>query len=91
MPQGISILLNRDGCWPDLIEKRKRGDLIDLMGSDVGNILSVAALPGGTVQGNTTVTLRLDLPDGKTVLTEVTLKLWRAALEAFEARYGRAY
>jgi hypothetical protein len=91
MPQMMSIILNGDGCWPDLVEKRAKGELIDLMGNDVGNVLQVAALPKGTVSGNTTVTLRLDLPDGKTVMTEVSLKLWRAALEAFEARYGRAY
>jgi hypothetical protein len=84
VPNELNIIADGDGCWPDLNQKRAEGKLIDLMGNDTGPILSLAKLDKGTVGGRSTVTLRIDLPDGKVVLTEVTVRLLKAAVEIFE-------
>lgn len=70
----LSVITNGDNCWPDLKDKR----------FVVGNWVGIARLPNGTVQGNATVTVRIELPDGRTVLAETTLALLSSAIRAFE-------
>lgn len=70
----LSVITNGDNCWPDLKDKR----LV------VGNWVGIARLPNGTAQGNATVTVRIELPDGRTVLAETTLALLSSAMRAFE-------
>jgi hypothetical protein len=69
------VITNGDNCWPDLRTK----------GFVEGQWVGIARLPNGTVSGNATVTVRIELPDGRTVLAETTLALLRNALIAFEA------
>lgn len=88
MPQMLPIHLDGDGCWPDVTKLREEGRLIDLMGSDTGPVLELAALPAGTVSGKASVTVRVNLPDGRVVLTEVTLRLLKLAVDAIATRYG---
>lgn len=70
----LTIITNGDNCWPEL---RKKGFI-------VGQWTGLARLPNGTVQGNPTVTVRIELPDGQTVLAETTLALLSSAIRAFE-------
>ena len=79
---GLSIILDGDGCWPDLVDKAPEQVKWD---SHVG-IPSIAKLPMGTVQGNDSVALRLDMPNGDVILTQLTMKLFLAAADAFRAR-----
>ena len=78
MPQ-LNIHLDGDNCWPDLLEKK----VIHHTGP-----IDVAALAGGMQSGKTSVSIRIDLPDGTTVIAETSLTLFAAAARAFLARYG---
>lgn len=73
--KALSVITNGDNCWPDLKSK----------GFIEGQWVGIARLPNGTVSGNATVTVRIELPDGTTVLAETTLALLRQAMIAFEA------
>lgn len=72
----LQVIMNGDNCWPELKEK----------GFTVGLLEGIALLPNGTVQGNATVTIRVELPDGKTVLAQTTLALLSDAVKAFNIR-----
>lgn len=81
MPE-LSIILDGDGCWPDLHGKPPEQVKWD---SHVG-VPSIARLPMGTVQGNDSVAFRVDLPNGDAIITQLTMKLFLAAADAFRAR-----
>jgi hypothetical protein len=83
MPE-LKIFLDGDGCWPDLPQLAQTDRLIMCMGNQA-NPIQIAAIPGGMVSGKTSVSLRIDLPDGHTVLTETSLALLKTAVEAFVA------
>jgi hypothetical protein len=76
----LHIYPDGEGCWPELevntpnVRPSKR--------------LSLAALPGGMASGAPSVTVRVDLLDGTTVLAETSLALLLTAAEAFKARHG---
>jgi hypothetical protein len=75
----LNIILDGDNCWPDLLEKK----VIHHTGA-----ISVAALPGGMASGKTSVSIRIDLPDGTVLIAETSLQLFASAARAFVARYG---
>ncbi|MDP9266373.1 MAG: hypothetical protein M3O91_09700 [Chloroflexota bacterium] len=81
----MSIVLDGAGAWPDLIAKRERGEVIHLT---EGARLEVAALAGGMTSGKPSVAIRVDLPDGRVVVAETSMRLFLAAAVAFHARYG---
>lgn len=87
----LSIHTHGDECWPDLnpIEERLAdGRVIHLVGTG----LSMARMPEGLASGKSSVTIRVDLPDGRVVLAETSLALLSTAVRAFEAadeREGR--
>jgi hypothetical protein len=68
----LNIVLDGDNCWPELKEK--------------GFTVAVARLPLSTNEGRSTVAFRVELPDGRTVIAEPTLRLIQAAVKAIEAR-----
>lgn len=74
----MSVILDGDGCWPDLQDKK----IIRAIG------LEVAALQGGMKGGSPSVAFRINLEDGQTVIAETSLKLLLAASDLFRARYG---
>lgn len=80
----LNIIMDGDGCWPEL--KVGTEAVINAMGPDAKPI-SVALLDDGMQSGRPSVTIRIDLPDGKTVLTETSLRLFVLAGRAFAARY----
>lgn len=86
MPQSVQVILEGDNCWPDLQEKFRQQRVLDLMGNDVPAI-QFAALPRGMASGRTSVTLRLDSPNGTVVLTELSLAMLGSVTRAIEARY----
>lgn len=79
----LKIILEGDGCWPDLKGNEER--IIHL--KDAGEI-EVAALGGGMTSGRPSVAIRLDLPDGRVVFAETSMRLFLAAARAFAAKYG---
>lgn len=72
----LDVKLDGDNCWPELKEK----------GFIVGTLVAVARLPVSTSGGRSTVAFRIELPDGRTVLAETTLRLIQTAIKAIEAR-----
>ncbi len=75
---GLDLQLDGDNCWLELKEK----------GYIEASLSGIAGLPHGTVEGRPSVTVRIELPDGQTVLAETTLRLFLAAARALLARYG---
>ncbi|MBA7553597.1 hypothetical protein ES705_46191 [subsurface metagenome] len=80
----IKVILEGDNCWTDLAEKIKDGKVTWLRG---GNI-SIAALSKGMASGKPSISIRIDLPDGKVVIAETSMRLFLGAAEAFKAKYG---
>jgi hypothetical protein len=69
----LSVVINGDNCWPEL-----KDNFIE------GKWVGIARLSHGTASGKPTVTVRIELPDGQTVLAETTLDLLSTAIRAFE-------
>jgi hypothetical protein len=78
---GMNIKLDGDNVWPDLRDKT-----IIHLGQDAPPI-SVAVLNGGLASGRPSVAIRIDLPDGQTVVAETTARLFCTAAKAIMARY----
>ena len=77
----MNIKLDGDNAWPDLREK----DVIHL--ANDAPAIEVALLDGGLVSGRPSVAIRIDLPDGRTVLAETTARLFCMAGPAIQAKY----
>lgn len=76
----LDIKLDGDNCWPELRELVGTDRLIDV------ELKAVALLPGGMASGKASVTLRIDLPDGRVVLAQTSADLFCAAARAFVGR-----
>ena len=72
----LKVILEGDGCWRDL----KGKEIIH-----VTEGIQLAMLKEGMKSGASSVAIRIDLPDGKTVMAETSLKLFIKAAAAFEA------
>jgi hypothetical protein len=83
----LNVILNGDGCWPDLPAKRREGKLVDMTGDNAPPI-SAALIRGGMTSGKASVILRIDLPDGLVFLTETSLALFSQAANAMRAASG---
>jgi hypothetical protein len=79
----ITIHLDGDGCWPDLLDGRE----VIHLGNDAPPI-GLALLEGGMLSGRPSVTIRVDLPDGRSVLAETSLGLLESACRAMRIRAG---
>jgi hypothetical protein len=83
----IDLHLSGDRCWPDLPGLFASGQVVDLMGPSAPP-LGMALLPGGMQSGKSSVTFRIELPDGRTLLTETSLALLESAVRAMRIRSG---
>lgn len=83
MASSMTIKLDGDNAWPDLFNQRQR-----LIHIGNGSHIEVAALAGGMTSGRPSVMFRIDLPDGRVVLAETSMRNFLMAARAFEARYG---
>lgn len=81
----LDLRLAGDGAWPELRDKLQRGDVIHLAEESV---LGISALAGGMTSGATSIMFKFELPDGRVVMAETSLKLFLAAAAALRARYG---
>ena len=72
---------NDKPTWPEL----ERENCIHL-GAGAPEI-QVVALEGGMESGRPSIALRLDLPDGKSVIAETSARLFVSAARAIAARY----
>jgi hypothetical protein len=67
-----------DGAFPELMDGRK----VHHVTAPIG----VGVLDGGMVSGNVSVALKLDLPDGSSVLVETSAKLFVQAAAYIKVR-----
>lgn len=68
---------------PILTPEEKR-----ICNGELHKLEAVGVMQKGTAEGAPVVWLRVDLPDGSTVLAQTSLRLFLAAARAFAARYG---
>lgn len=80
---GLNIILDGDGCWPDLRARAQMGNEAPLTQE-----LEVAELAGGMHSGKPSVMIRFNLPNGDVALGETSLALFLSAADAFKARFG---
>lgn len=78
----LHIIADGDNAWPDL---RDRMDTV----IHITAPFAITALASGMTSGKTSVALRIDLPDGRTVIAETSLALLGAAVDTFRAKYGQ--
>lgn len=82
----LNLHLDGDNCWPDL-KGQVGGPKVIHLGNDAPPI-GVAVLPHGMIpSGLPSVTFRIDLPDGRTVLAETSARLFVTAARAILARH----
>lgn len=81
MGVGMDIKLDGDGVWPDLHTR-------SVIRIQHGQTLKVAVIAGGMSGGAPSVAVRIDLPDGQTVIADTSMALWLTAADAMKARYG---
>jgi hypothetical protein len=79
----IDLNLNGDNAWPDIASK----DVVHLPDA----VWHVAALEGGMTSGKVSLALRLDLPDGTTLVAETSLAAWIAATSTLRGRFPQAF
>lgn len=79
---GLNIHVNGDNCWEDLLHRKQ--DIIHL--SDDAD-MEIAGLSGGMTSGRPSVALRINLPDGRVVIAETSMRLFLSAADVFRARY----
>jgi hypothetical protein len=82
----IHVKLEGDGAWPDLAEKV---DSVIHLSNDAPP-LQIATLSDGMTSGNPSMALRIDLPDGRVVMMETSVRLFLQAARIIAARYPDA-
>jgi hypothetical protein len=78
----IHTILEPEDHWIDLLDKE-----VIYLGDDAPPI-GLVAMPGGMTSGQTSVSIRLDLPDGRVVIVETSLTELLSAVKAIQTRYG---
>ncbi len=68
--------------WPDLLDKE-----VIYLGNEASPI-EIMAMPGGMASGRTSISMRLDLPDGRVVIVETALYELAKAVQQLQARFG---
>ena len=81
MTQIIHLRLEGDGAFSDLQDKLDQ--VIHLTGP-----FTIAALEGGMTSGRPSIVIRIDLPDGKVILQETSVRLFLAAADSIKAKFG---
>jgi hypothetical protein len=75
-------ILEPEEQWSDLLDK----EVIYL--GDEASPIEIVAMPRGMASGKTSISLRLDLPDGRVVIVETALYALADAVRTIQERYG---
>lgn len=78
----INLILHGDGAFADLGKELEKAVLVP-----ADSPISVALLDRGMVSGRPSVAIRLDLPDGKSVIAQTSARLFVTAARAIMARH----
>ena len=84
----IDLRLDGEGAWPDLNTLKRRGKLLE---PNESAPIGLAGLGGGMTSGRASVAFRIDLPDGRVVFTQSSLRLVWNAVKALADRYGEPW
>jgi hypothetical protein len=79
----MDVILDGEGAFTELADKFAQGQIVQ------AEVAAVAALSRGMSSGKPSVMFRIDLPDGRTVMAETSMRLLLVAAKAFETRYRR--
>lgn len=72
----IELDLDGDGAWPDL----KPGSY-----TDAGFTIQVVRLRGGMSSGKDSLAIRLESPDGDTMVAQTSVQAWLVVADALRA------
>jgi hypothetical protein len=78
----INLITNGDGAFADLKENME-----SLVSVPADSPINVALLDRGMASGRPSVAIRLDLPDGKSVIAQTSARLFVTTARAIMARY----
>ena len=78
----LRIILEGDGAFPELGKTIKEDKLIE------GVLDAITALPGGMASGLPSVAFVINLPDGRVMFAETSMRMFQMAAAAFKGRYG---
>jgi hypothetical protein len=84
----IDLRLDGEGAWPDLATLKRRGKLLE---PSEDAPIGLAALSSGMASGRASVAFRIDLPDGRTVFTQSSLRVVWNAVKALADKYGEPW
>jgi hypothetical protein len=73
----IKVILEGDNQFPELKGK-----------TDEASLYALTVLPAGMSSGNPSIGIISQMPNGRFVLSQTSLKLFLSAAKAMEARYG---
>lgn len=74
----LILVMKGDGCWPDI-------DPATIIQPE--KPLQIAVLDAGMTSGLPSVSIRVDLPDGRIVIAETSARLFVTAGRAIGAKY----
>ena len=75
----IHLVLEGEGAFADLADR----GIIELDGD-----FTIACLADGMESGRPSVAIRIDLPDGRVVIQETSMRLFLAAADGMRGRFG---
>lgn len=78
----INTIMRGDGAFADLSKEPEKAVFVP-----ADSPIHVALLDGGMMSGRPSVAIRLDLPDGKSVVAQTSARLFVAAARAIMARH----
>lgn len=81
---GFSIIMDGDSCWPELKDK-------DVVLVDNESLIQVAVLKEGMQSGRPSITIRMELPDGRVVLGETSARLFVMAGRMIDAKFPNLF
>lgn len=80
----MKVILD-EPTWPDLEAK---ADRLTWLTENEREPIQIGALEGGMIDGRPSVAIRIDLPDGRIVVAETSLRLFQVANAALLGRFG---
>jgi hypothetical protein len=87
----MTIKLDGDKAWSDLRSPDGMGIKDGVVLPLESGAIQVAVLDGGMKSGLPSVCIRIELPDGRTVLAQTSARLFCLAARAIMAKYPELY
>lgn len=83
----LRVITDGVGAWPDLDRRAARHKLVEVPDT----AMEIACLPQGMQSGRASVAFRIDLPDGRVVFIQSSLRALHAATAALVAKHGEPF